>query len=118
MARRKVSYSVSPISKNINAKYEAKSKNAMVPLTQQILSDSNYFIPMRDKDLLASGIIHTAGLVGVIVWGIVYAHYQYTGNDFKFSKDVNPNATYEWFEKAKIEHLDEWIEIIRKEMTS
>lgn len=82
---------------------------AQAQLDQDVLKDSNYFIPFDTGHLRDSSLIHTRIGSGKIVWKTKYAKYQYYGVDFNFSHDVNPNASSLWFERAKSLHKKDWL---------
>lgn len=56
----------------------------------------NPFVPMRDGNL--SQIYETGadGLGGFVRYVSPYAHYQYNGVSFNFSKEMHPLATDHW----------------------
>lgn len=82
-------------------------------LDAQVLKDSNYYIPKRDGDLERSSLASPIGS-GYLIWDIAYARAQYHGLPNK-SKDVNPNASTKWFERAKVVKLKEWEALANRE---
>ena len=95
----------------IAARITVQKNMARMILAQQVLKDSNYFIPKDQGTLEASGVI-TASATEVI-WNTPYAKAQYHGLPNK-SKDSNPNASMKWFERAKSLWLKRWVLIARQ----
>lgn len=93
---------------------EARIHRAQMALDEQIAKDSNYYIPMRDGDLMRSVFSSRFGS-GLLVWAIEYARRLYHGIGFNFSKDKNPNARAEWFEWAKKIRMKEWEKVANRE---
>lgn len=83
-------------------------------LDNQVVKDSNYFIPKDTGNAEGSGIRATAFGEGRVTWNTPYIRRIYYGTNFNFSKDINPNAQALWFEAAKSRHLSEWIEITKR----
>lgn len=85
---------------------------ALYILSQQILMDSNKYIRKDQGVLEASGIIHERGKS--IAWVTPYARrVYYTGNP---CRDVNPDASLMWFEKAKNVYSDDWVTLAERLM--
>jgi hypothetical protein len=106
---------------NINvSQINEKTKNAAIKavaiLTNQVLKDSNYYIPFDTGNLKKSGILSTKLNEGVIKWQTPYAHAQYYGLPNK-SKARNPNACQKWFEVAKSKNLTTWEKIANDEFS-
>lgn len=95
----------------VKARLSARTSMAREALAQQVLKDSNYFIPMDSGDLMKSGVIASRGKE--VTWNTPYAKAQYHGLPNK-SKDSNPNATMKWFEAAKALWLKRWELIAKK----
>jgi hypothetical protein len=91
----------------------ARAAKAQKVLDAQVLKDSNYYIPKRDGDLERSSLASPIGS-GYLIWDIEYARAQYHGLPNK-SKDVNPNASTKWFERAKVVKLKEWEALANRE---
>ena len=83
-------------------------------LDQQVLKDSNFFIPFDTGELMRSSLRHSKIGEGLIVWNTPYARRLYYNPQYNFSKDVNPNARGLWFEEAKALHYDEWVKIAQQ----
>lgn len=99
-------------------KLESKRKNAhkaaQMQLDQDVLKDSNYYAPQDESYLIQSGIRDSQPGKGKIIWGIVYARRLYYNPQYDFSKDKNPNARGLWFEAAKAQKKDSWLDNARK----
>lgn len=93
-------------------KLEGVTEKAQFLLDQQVLKDSNFFIPFDSGDLEKSGVIASGG--GEVQWSTPYAKRQYYEDNNK-SKDSNPNARYKWFEFAKASKLKVWEAIAQNE---
>lgn len=73
-------------------------------LSEQILTDCNTYVRMQSGNLADSA--HTEAGGKRIVWSTGYAkRVYYTGTP---RKNVNPNASLRWCEKAKRQHGAEW----------
>lgn len=96
------------------SRFEPKYKEAQKFLDNEVLKDSDPYVPMRDGYLVGSGKIGTVIGSGEIRYNTVYARYQYYGTGFKFSKEKHPQACAQWFEKAKATKLDSWKNGVQK----
>lgn len=106
-----MSKAVVTLDKNrIKARINLKKGMAQMALAQQVLKDSNFFIPKDSGDLEASGVIHSSGKE--VVWAEPYARKQYHEGPNK-SKDRNPNASMKWFERAKAIWYKRWVLIAK-----
>lgn len=94
----------------LKKKQKLSREEAQFALDQQVLKDSNYFIPKQETNLEKSGILHSRIGQGHIEWRTPYARRLYYNPQYNFSKDVNPNAHGMWFEVAKSLHKKEWAE--------
>lgn len=94
-------------------KIEDKSRNAKLAaqkqLDQDVLKDSNFYIPARYWILRDSGIRASQIGKGRIIWDTPYARRLYYNPQYNFSKDKNPNAQGLWFEAAKANKRNEWL---------
>lgn len=81
---------------------------AQVVLDEQVLKDSNYYIPMDTHNLEMSGVRSTEVGSGLVTWDTPYARRLYYNPQYDFSKDQNPNAQGLWFEQAKATRRTEW----------
>lgn len=99
----------------LKSKTDRAKKAAQAQLDQDVLKDSNYFIPKQDGYLEKSGILHSRIGEGHIEWRTPYARRLYYNPQYNFSKDVNPNAQGLWFEEAKSRYKESWIQRARRE---
>lgn len=93
------------------------SNNALAILTQQVVKDSNNYVPvdtgyLRDSSLRASDFSN-----GKAVWDAPYATRLYYGTSFHFSHDANPLAQAMWFDKAASVHANEWADVAQRAVT-
>ena len=88
---------------------------AQMKLDQQVITDSNYYCPLRAAQggtLQKSAQINTVIGSGLVVWRTPYARRQYYGVDFDHSKSANPNACARWFEAAKARKMEQWRKLV------
>ena len=85
---------------------------AQMRLDQQVITDSNYYCPLKTGTLQRSAIIGSVIGSGTVRWVTPYARRQYYGVGFDRSKDPNPNATAKWFEAAKAHRLKDWEKLV------
>lgn len=97
----------------VKARLDGQLGKAQMELDQQVLKDSNYFIPKREGYLERSGIVASEG--GYVEWNMEYAKRQYHGLPNK-SLETNPNARMKWFEAAKAIWLKRWTDLVQKYM--
>jgi Minor capsid protein len=94
----------------LKRKQKMSKEQAQFALDQQVLKDSNFFIPKREAYLEKSSILHSRIGQGHIQWKTPYARRLYYNPQYNFSHDVNPNAQGLWFEAAKALHGQGWAE--------
>lgn len=84
----------------------------LAPLTEQILTDSNYFARQDTGNLIAASQTASRPKEGKLVWPTPYARKAYyTGTP---SKNVNPNASLQWVEVAKKADRADWQKLAQK----
>lgn len=98
----------------ILSKQSMAQKIAQEQLDQQVLKDSNYYVPEDKGTLVGSGIRASLIGSGAIKWDEPYAARLYYNPQYNFSKDRNPNARGLWFEAAKSAKRAEWLRKARK----
>lgn len=96
----------------VKTRLEKRINKAQFMLDQQVLKDSNYYIPKDTGDLESSGIYGQQ--LGQVEWNSIYARKQYYEDNNK-SKDKNPNASMKWFEVAKAKELQNWEKLANAE---
>ena len=99
----------------MNRRVEEATRLAQMQLDNDVIKDSNFFIPKDTGNLEASSILHSQVGDGLVVWQAPYARKQYYGTTYDFSKDVNPNAQALWFEAAKARNKPNWLEKVREQ---
>lgn len=84
----------------------------LAPLSEQILTDSNYFARQDTGNLIASSQNASRPKEGKLIWRTPYAKkVYYTGIP---SKDVNPNASLQWVEVARKAYGTDWEKLAQK----
>lgn len=89
-------------------------EKALFKTSNQVLKDSNNYIPKDTGALEQSSFTHSKPQEGIIEWNTPYARRLYWNPQYNFSKDVNPNARGLWFEHAKSQHLPDWLDVFKK----
>lgn len=100
----------------MEAKAEEAINKAQFELDQQVLKDSNFYIPKDTGELERSSIRFSRPGEGHIEWNTPYARRLYYNPQYDFSKDVNPNARGAWFEEAKARHVSDWARLAENEI--
>ena len=99
---------LSRIKSRIQAGVEAAEK----AVAEQVLNDGNEFVKVDQGTLRDSGRVEPYDGVQAATWNTKYAARQYyTGTP---SKDVNPNASLQWAEKAKRKYKSDWETVAQK----
>lgn len=96
----------------VKARFAKTIDLAQMKLDQQVITDSNYYCPLKTGTLQKSAQINTVIGSGLVVWRTPYARAQYYGVNFDRSKDPNPNACAKWFEAAKSRKLEAWRKLV------
>ncbi len=108
--KKRVTIDVSQIENKIKSKWD----NKLYILSEQVLNDCNEFVRVDQGTLKESSYIASDLSIGHLVWDTPYAkRVYYTGTP---SKDVNPNASLMWCEKAKRKYKNDWSELAQKLM--
>ena len=105
----KISVNENGIKNNI----EEQARKTQAGLDSLILSDSNYFCPLKTGKLQQSAIINSRLGSGELVWRTPYArrlYYEYE----KPAHQANPNACAKWFEAAKARWLEKWVRFVNE----
>lgn len=93
-------------------KFSGAIHKAQIKLDAQVLTDSNYYCPLKTGTLQKSAQINTVIGSGLVIWRTPYARRQYYGVNFDRSKDPNPNACAKWFEAAKARKVKQWEKLV------
>lgn len=99
---------------NIEERIQNAVDVTQMQLDQEVLKDSNYFIPKDTGELERSSVRASEIGKGVLKWDTKYARKLYYNPQYNFSKDVNPNAQGLWFEAAKVRFLSDWIRMAQQ----
>ena len=83
-------------------------------LDNEVLKDSGPYVPFRHGHLFRSGIAATRIGSGEIEYNAPYARRLYYGIRMHFSRDKHPQASAQWFEKAKAVNKRKWMERVKK----
>ncbi len=93
-----------------NSKFSAAQKF----LDNEVLKDSDPFVPFRTGNLRNSGITGTTLGSGQVIYSAPYSKPMYYGFGFNFSKVKHPQACAQWFEKAKALKKKAWLAGVNK----
>lgn len=96
----------------MTANLKKHQQKMQVVLDEQVMKDSNTFIPKDTGGLEQSSVIASGG--GEVSWDAPYAKRMYWHPEYNFSKDRNPNARGLWFEAAKSMYIKDWIKAMEK----
>lgn len=88
-------------------------RKAQHDLDQQVIKDSNEFIPQDRGELMRSAIRSSTIGEGLVRWSTPYARRLYYNPQYNFSTDINPNAGGLWFETAKAAKLPVWVDMAK-----
>lgn len=96
----------------ITAKVDGAWKKTLTPLAEQILTDCNYYVRQQTGALRSSSLSASIPREGLLIWNTPYAkRVYYTGSP---RKNVNPNASLMWCEKASAHFGGDWNRIAQK----
>lgn len=115
------------------ARHDNNFKNAKKTLNMMIVADSTPFVPFQQGQL-RSQVRYPQGIFGdEIEWYAPYAHYQYVGELYLTESgqawaeagekkqpadkplQYHENGTSaEWFEKAKKENMQKWLNTVKR----
>lgn len=92
----------------IMARIHGKASAGMYKLAAMIRADCNRFVRVDKGTMRASSYTASELTKGRIVWQTPYVRRVYfTGTP---SRDINPQASLLWCEKAKKYYLSDWVE--------
>ncbi|WP_054704750.1 minor capsid protein [Bacillus sp. JCM 19041] len=104
--------------KNVGPKLLNAVKQARPIVGQQIVKDSNRFIPFDTGNAQSSSLRASNFEEGKIVWDTPYIRKIYYGVRMNFSKDVNPLAGPLWFERAHAAYGSQWTNVAERAVKS
>lgn len=93
-----------------NKRLDAAFKFGQYTVDNQVIKDSNFYVPTDQHYLEESALLHSDLGSGRVVWQTPYARRLYYNPQYNFSTDVNKNARGLWFEAAKANKKEKWIE--------
>lgn len=96
------------IPKTVN-RFSPKYQRAQKWLDNEVLKDSEPFVPMKRGILVGSGKRGTTIGSGKIVYNAPYAKPTYYARKRNFSKAQHPQACAQWFEKSKSIKKKIWV---------
>lgn len=103
-----------PVDYNVDMeRFNKQNNKAQMWLDNEVIKDSDPFVPMDTGTLRHSAITGTTLGSGEVVYDMIYARRLYYGTDFEFSTDKHPDAQAQWFEAAKALYKAEWIRTAR-----
>lgn len=103
-------------------------ETAAYALAEQMLADSESFVPHSGGSSQSAGNLRESGTVVkgesgrfYLVWDTVYALYQWFGvradGTHKVQHYTTPGTGTQWVEKAKARYSDRWRDIAQKKFT-
>ena len=96
-------------------KFEARFRQAQKNLDEDVLRSCEPYVPKRTGALANSGHQATRPGSGKVIWRTRYACYQYYG--FSYHHAGNPQASAQWFQKAKAVDKEAWIASAQRTIT-
>ena len=109
-----ISYKLVLDQPRVISRFAPKFSRAQKFVDNEVLKDSDEYVPMRTGNLRNSGIRGTVLGSGRVVYNAPYAAKCYYGNHIRFSKTLHPKATAQWFEKAKAVNRQKWVDGAQK----
>ena len=102
------------------------SEMAMYALAEQMLADSEKFVPYSGGSIQSAGGLRDSGKIVqgdsgslYLVWDTVYALYQWYGiradGSHRVTHYTTPGTGKQWVESARAQYGDRWREITQKE---
>lgn len=98
------------------ARFDPRFQKAQTYLDNEILKDCAPYVPMRTGFLMRSGQNGTVLGSGDIQYNAPYARSCYYALSRNFSKALHPQASAQWFEKAKAVKKQNWVEGVNNVM--
>ena len=96
----------------VKARISASIHKAQMNLDQQVVTDSNFYCPLKEGALQKSAIINTVIGSGLVRWIAPYSRKQYYGVYYDHTRSKNPNACAKWFEAAKARKMEQWRKLV------
>lgn len=96
------------------ARFHPRYKQAQKFIDSEVLRDSQPYVPYLTGYLMNSGNTGTVIGSGEIEYNAPYAKAVYYGVHRNFSKLKHPQASAQWFEKAKAAKLKDWVSGVQR----
>lgn len=90
-------------------RFSSRLGEAQKWLDNEVLKDSTPYTPMDTGALMRSGIAATNIGSGEVIWNVPYAARCYYGTHLHFQTGHHPQASAQWFEKAKSANKQKWV---------
>jgi hypothetical protein len=90
-------------------RFSTRFLSAQKFLDNEVLKDCAPYVPMRTGQLMRSGQNGTNIGSGQVVYNAPYAKKVYYATKANFSRAKHPQASSQWFEKAKAIKKKDWI---------
>lgn len=81
-------------------------------LDSEVLRTTTPYVPIRTSELIRSGQRGTPFGSGEVNWIAPYAKHQYYGTEQ--TRAYDPRRGGKWFERSKVDNMDEWIRQVKK----
>ena len=101
---------------SILQRFGKKFQKAQIGLDNEVLKDCEPYVPFQSGALARSGVSGTKPGTGRIVYNSPYAAKQYYRFPIK-TKDHHPQASMQWFEKAKAVNQPKWAKGVNRIVT-
>lgn len=98
----------------IKAKNEYAQRQSQFILDNQILKDTQEYVPRAEGYLFQSAVTHSRLGEGSIRWRTPYARRLYYGTGLNFSQDKHSKATSLWFEASKSVNKRAWVDVSKR----
>lgn len=91
-------------------RFDPRFSRAQKFLDNQVLQDTEPYVPMLSGTLAGSGIRGTVIGSGKVIYNAPYAKKTYYLLGANFNKEQHPLASAQWFEKSKAVKKKAWID--------
>ena len=93
---------------------EGNFEKAQQWLDNEVIKDTDKYVPMKQGILKSSVIRSTVIGSGEVIYSTPYARRLYYGVSFNFDKRKHPQAQAYWFEASKAVNKNKWIRVVKK----
>lgn len=98
------------------ARFDPRFQRSQAYLDNEVLKDTEPYVPFRTGILARSGQNGTRIGSGEVIYNAPYARSCYYATNRRFRKDIHPQATAQWFEKSKAVNNRKWVDGVNKVM--